>query len=193
MTHPPAEEWREVAGYEGLYEVSSFGRIRSLERTKVTRNRWGQVIEARVPQKVRRLNIKPGGYRNINLSKDGVVTTFPVQRVVCEAFHGPPAVGMEAAHWDGDPANNREDNLRWATPVENQSDRVRHGRDPGGSRNGRAKITPEIVSAIRRRLASETGKALAAEYGISQSQVVHIKKGRCWAAEPLLPIAKPRH
>ena len=118
------EVWLPVHGYELLYEVSSHGRVRSLDRitfgragsTRVTRGR----VRAQCPD--------PRGYLYVMLSAGGVKKRFAVHRLVATAFYGPCPDGMECCHNDGVSSNNHVDNLRWDTKVANEIDRRRHGK-----------------------------------------------------------------
>lgn len=114
-----AVRWRSVAGYEGIYEVSSDGRVRSLRRMdRVGRRVGGRELS---------IHTHPSGHQMVKLSKNGIYKQAKVHRLVLIAFAGPPPDGCEALHNDGDPANNRVENLRWGTRSENVRDRVRHG------------------------------------------------------------------
>jgi hypothetical protein len=126
--HKIAEEWRAVRDWEGFYEVSSLGRVRSVERIQVR-----GVGRYRTPtaclQKCKLL--KPAkndrGYMVVILAdtQNGRRKTAKVHRLVCEAFNGPPPEGHEVAHNDNTRDNNVADNLRWATHYDNIQDRVR--------------------------------------------------------------------
>lgn len=117
------EEWRPVVGYQGLYEVSNLGRVRSVDRTSHYKDGRTYLYRGRV------LKLRKGrdGHLRINLCKDGKLKTKFVHRMVLEAFVGPCPEGMECLHIDGNPANNCVDNLSWGTRGENMLDRVRHG------------------------------------------------------------------
>lgn len=136
------EEWRPVLGYEGYYEVSSSGRVRSLPRTAPRR------VKGAVPVRGRVLTAYPDshGYPSVKLSRDGAQRRRPVHVLVCEAWHGPRPDGMEARHLDDDKTNTAPENLRWGTRSENVRDRRRNGIDPNASktecRNGHG-YTPE--------------------------------------------------
>ncbi|KRD36826.1 hypothetical protein ASE27_10240 [Oerskovia sp. Root918] len=111
--------WRPVVGFEGAYEVSDRGRVRSLDRLDSRGNRIrGRVLRAAT---------KRSGHQHLSLCVDGKGITLLVHRMVLEAFVGPAPEGMEACHSDGDPANNALSNLRWDSRSENTLDRVRHG------------------------------------------------------------------
>lgn len=119
---PVAEEWRPVVGYEGFYEVSDMGRVRSVDRRVPKGNHY----ITRRGQEMRPTTIT-GGYRQLGLSKHGGRKSFLVHHIVLNSFVSPRPEGMEACHNDGDPNNNRLYNLRWDTPSNNTYDRVRHG------------------------------------------------------------------
>lgn len=103
------EIWRPVRGYEGLYEVSNSGRIRSLNY-----NHTGKV------EVLKGLKNK-NGYLYVNLYKDGKQKRVLVHRIVWEAFNGPIPDGYELDHISGDKTFNNIANLRCVTPKENVS------------------------------------------------------------------------
>lgn len=128
------EAWRPVPGYEGLYEVSSRGRVKSLPRN-TTR---GGIM------KLQHGNAQ--GYHSVGLYKCDVRTVHYVHYLVLLAFVGPRPDGLEVRHLDGDDLNNVLANLAYGTSGENKADMLRHGRHHFGSRthcdNGH-EFTPE--------------------------------------------------
>ncbi|AVL98916.1 hypothetical protein C6V83_00090 [Gordonia iterans] len=114
-----AEQWRPIAGWEGYYEVSDHGQVRSVDRMIPDRNR-------RLRGRLLRPNRTSAGYLAVSLSREGEVQARRIHRLVLEAFVG-SGDGLDACHEDGDPTNNRLDNLRWDTRSENIKDVVRHG------------------------------------------------------------------
>ena len=113
------EQWKPVVGWEGLYEVSNRGNVRSLDRI----DRRGILRRGRM--------LKPfaldTGHLRVRVSRDGVNSGPLIHRLVLEAFKGSCPEGMEGCHNDGNPTNNDVNNLRWATRSENQLDSVKHG------------------------------------------------------------------
>ena len=176
------ENWKDVTGWEGLYQVSDLGRVKALPRTFVTRNKWGEMVK-HIPERIKKLNLTSGNnYLAVTLTHKGRIGRGLVHRLVCEAFHGPaPSPHHHCAHADGDPLNNRADNLRWATPRENAEDTRQHGRMRLGENSNLAKLAPDQVRAIRARAdAGEAIKSLAAEYGLTREGVSAIVKRKNW-------------
>lgn len=119
------ESWNPVPGYEGLYEVSDHGNVRSLDRVTTdigggrTRRFHGKLLPGYV---------LPIGYRVFQLSgADKTKSLQYAHRLVLLAFVGPAPKGQEGCHADGNPLNNRLDNLRWDTRSGNVQDSIRHG------------------------------------------------------------------
>lgn len=113
------EIWKPVVGYEGTYEVSNFGNVRSLDR-EVPHGRYPGVIQ-KVKSVKRPPRMQPNGYWYVSLRKPrGHRKHHLLHRVVLMAFVGPPPEGHEANHKDLDKSNNRLSNLEWVTPSENQ-------------------------------------------------------------------------
>lgn len=117
------EHWLPVVGYEGFYEVSDHGHVRSLDRF-VERRQKGTML-----YKGRQLRAAVTRWRLlVVLHRDNKAKTCGVHRLVLEAFVGACPEGMECCHNDGDHTNNNLDNLRWDTHSNNVYDIVRHGR-----------------------------------------------------------------
>lgn len=137
---PDEEFWKPVVGFEGLYDVSSWGRVRSLPRERTS----GRVLRPKFDHK---------GYVRVSLGKGNV---RQVHRLVLEAFSGPAGAGREGAHLDGNPSNNRLENLAWKTSAENKADQRRHGTLPLGDARPNAKLSDDDVRVIRRARAIRT-------------------------------------
>lgn len=167
------EEWRAVPGYEGAYEVSSLGRVRSLDRVVES-----PTAKRGYPKLMRGRLLKPqrhsAGYLHVGLSRRIRI----ISHLVLEAFRGPRPDGEEACHNNGDKWNNVLGNLRWGTHTYNCADRVAHGTSPDGEQNAMCKLSLAEVVAIRARYGPETQRALGAEFGVVQGHVSRIVTGR---------------
>ena len=109
-----AEQWAAIKGWEGLYEVSNHGQVRSLPRYRTK----GRIL---------RHGTTHNGYLTVTFSANGRREARTLHRVVAEAFIGPKPDGMHTCHIDGDKLNNAATNLRYATPAENEADKRKHG------------------------------------------------------------------
>jgi hypothetical protein len=183
------EIWKPVAGYEGYYEVSNLGRVRSLDRYV---NGISNGLPARFRRRGRVLRPKNVGprpycYLGVTLAKEGDKRTRPIHVLVLETFVGPkPEAKSEGRHLNGDRANCRLDNLAWGTRAENLEDSARHGTRAAGERHGRAKLTDADVLEIRTRVAAkaETQTAIAKRMGICLSLVQKIVRRKNWKHLP---------
>lgn len=101
------EIWKDIKGYEGLYQVSNMGRVR----------RNGNILS---------LNTVGHGYHSVSLSKNGIVRKILLHRLVAEAFIPNPENKPQVNHIDEDKTNNTLSNLEWVTAKENMS----HGNRP---------------------------------------------------------------
>ncbi len=170
------EQWRPIPKWEGLYQVSDHGRVRSLPR--VRKDRAGKV--RRWPGKQLALVRDGNGYLRVNLSDLGRREARCVHGLVAEAFIGSRPESMEVCHNDGNRDNNALSNLRYGTALENQRDRRAHGTDPTGSRNGRSKLTDLDVERIRTLSGKRPIRNLASEFGVSESQIRRVQRGEFW-------------
>jgi hypothetical protein len=124
-----SERWLPVVGWEGYYEVSDMGRVRSVDRTIIRSGRQSGDGRWFYRGKVLSPGINRLGYPLVALSRSSNITSKKVHRLVLEAFVGPCPDGMEACHNDGVRSNAKLTNLRWDTPSANQHDTVRHGHN----------------------------------------------------------------
>jgi hypothetical protein len=160
-------EWRDIRGYEGHYQVSNDGQVRSLKR--------GPRLMSQARSR--------GDYRQVNLYLYGRVKHFYVHRLVADAFLGPIPDGMEVNHKDGDKDNNCVANLEIVTSEAN----LRHARETGLVPDGRgeashmAKLTEREVREIRlARARKEKVAAVAGRYGVCERTIYAIWEKRTW-------------
>lgn len=121
------EKWLPVVGYEDRYLVSDQGNLWAIETTHSWNNQYGKVC--RRPRKAGPLKASNNrdGYHVVTLGKEGARRQWRVHRLVLIAFVGQCPNGMEARHLNGNPTDNRLENLVWGTPSANGYDKVRHG------------------------------------------------------------------
>lgn len=162
------EEWRPVVGYEGQYEISSLGRVRSLDKEipHWTGSTWVR------PGRVLKPHIGPKGYPQVTLSRGGHCKTHFVHRMVAASFIGPRPPGQVVRHLDGQHGNCAAGNIAYGTMLENMDDARQHGTLCQGSSHGSAKLTDDQVRAIRAQRYVKKERELAAEYGVSH-QLIH--------------------
>lgn len=166
----PKEVWKDIPGYEGKYQASSFGRIRSLDRrvgvgNGATRLMRGRVLKASGSKRMPHLTVVLGHGAPGSL----------VHQLVALTFLGPRPAGCDVRHLDGDPHNNSVENLAYGSRTDNILDVYRIGR-------AWRKLTAEQALEIRRRLQrGERGVDLAREYGVGQACISSIKVGRTYS------------
>lgn len=173
-----SEEWRDIPGYEGSYQASSLGRVRSVDR-------YVEYVDGRVYFYQGKI-LSPAsarGYEHVVLSKR---TDATVHRLVMLAFAGEPPEGYEVNHRDGDRTNNRVTNLEYVTPSENSlhgiyelgGERV----GPKGERAPSAKLTKEKVRQMRieRRRTGISYQKLADKYGVHKKTAMRAIKRKTW-------------
>jgi hypothetical protein len=172
------EEWRAIPGFEGAYEVSDLGNVRSVDRW-VTFVRRGRQVSLFYKSQTLARAPHPGGYVLVHLYKDQVRKALTVHKAVMAAFVGPRPAGLEILHGDDDKANCRLDNLKYGTRAQNIAEAVERGTTARGERSAQAKLTATEVLEIRRR-AGEPQEHLAQEFGCTFSNISAIQLRKSW-------------
>lgn len=165
------EEWRAPPGLDGIYEVSTLGRLRRL----LLRQGTG-VVKLDAP-----VIVKPkprGKYLGVTLCRDGWKKQFYIHDLVLLTFVGPAPPGHEGAHDDGVRTHNALSNLAWKTRSQNHMDKWRHGTMEHGEGHRNAKLTVAEVLAIR---SCATSSALLAErFDVSSSLIRQVRLRKIW-------------
>jgi NUMOD4 motif len=160
-----SEIWLPIAGFEGLYEISNIGRVRSSRRNKVMKLNFSH------------------GYLRVRLQYKGHIKSIAVHCLVALAFIPNPLNLPEVNHDDLDKTNNEVGNLEWTTPKGNMAHAVANGRLSGKTNPRKAKkLTYDLVTQIR--VASKAGASsrdLASLFGVDRRNISKIVKGESWA------------
>lgn len=168
------EVWKNVIGYEKTYMVSNLGKVKRVSGG-AGRSAAGNYILSLVDN--------GNGYVRVSLCQDGIVKRHYVHRLVAHAFLPLPSSDqVEINHKDGDPFNNRVDNLEWSTRLENERHAISLlGKSNAGERNGMSVLTSDDVREIRKLCArGVTRKEIASMFFISYYTVCDIVARRRW-------------
>lgn len=189
MKTPEEEIWKDIEGYEGYYQVSNRGRVRSLDREN-TKPSNGQVCS--IKGRVRRLMRTPRGYDYMFLSKGGKKKGIFVHRLVAHAFCDGYADGLVVNHIDCVTHNNIPSNLEWVTRGENNKHSFRTGRrNHRGEKGGRSKLQNADALEIRKLYNEGMKQAdIARKYGINPTSIWKIVTGRTYNSGTSNPIQK---
>ena len=170
------EIWKDIKGYEGDYQVSNLGRVRSLDRVQDIPNRWGGVTH----RCKKGVMLKPcfdgkKNYLHITLKNH----SRDIHRLVAETFIPNPNNYTEVNHKNEDKTDNRVNNLEWCTHKYNNN----YGSKPmsaRGSNNPQSKVTEDIVLEIKNKCDYMRTTDIANEYDLSPTHISAIKYGRKW-------------
>lgn len=174
------EIWKDVPDYEGYYQVSSLGRVRSCDRFVAHSGGGKRTVRQRVLNQCK----DRYGYWNVCLCFNGKPKTVTVHSLVAKAFIGDRLTGDQINHIDGNKDNNSLRNLEYCSPSKNNQ----HAYDLGlkvaakGENQGSSKLTQAQVLRIREAYASGgvSQAALAKLYGIGQQTVCRIIARKTW-------------
>lgn len=172
------EIWKDIKGYEGMYQVSNNGLVKSLDRMVKFRG-------TEVPKRQEGRILKPGiskGYKKVVLMKDGERRNFSVHRLVANAHISKTSDGYDTVnHLDGDKLNNNATNLEWCSVYGNTIHAIDNGLKPVGSKHYLAKLTEEKVGCIRRmKVTGFTYNELSMLFNVSKSTIKSIVARRTW-------------
>lgn len=158
------EEWRDIEGFDGFYQISSYGRVKSM---------GGWCGTARRKESIRSVSLTKDGYEKVRLVYRGKDRTARIHRLVAEAFLPNPENKDTVNHIDGDKRNNNVANLEWA----NRSEQMEHAYKLGlkkpeaGTKNWCSKLTEDDVREIRRLYVPQSREfgtvALGRKYGVT--------------------------
>lgn len=175
------EKWKDIEGYEGLYQVSNLGNIKSLERKVLCKNGEFKTIH----EKNRKPFKDKDEYLGLTLSKNGKLQTIKVHREVAKAFIPNNNNKEQVNHIDGNKNNNIISNLEWCTNQENRNHAIKNGlANQRGEHNPMSKLTLELAKEIRELYRKDKNKykikVLADMFGVCFQNIHGIITYRTW-------------
>ena len=165
------EIWKDIPGYEGLYQASSVGRVRSLKRATTS----GRIIKQKTIW---------SGYMRVCLSKNNKKVYASVHRLVAMAFLQNPQGKPEVNHKDGDKTNNRVENLEWVTRGENERHAYRClGKKPNKTWMGKPRrfarvFSDDEIRAIRN--SDLSSRKIGNLLGVSKTTILNIRNRKIY-------------
>lgn len=167
------EEWREVAGSDGLYLISNLGNLRRVEYV----SRKGDIV----PERQIAYYVNSQGYIATKIKINGKFKTKSAHRLIAEAFIPNPDNKPQINHIDNNRKNNSIENLEWVTAKENIHHCIRQKRNPIGEKHGSAVLTEYDVKIIKRLFKQGVSVPVVAKaFDLSQGAIRCIKDNRTW-------------
>lgn len=162
------EEWKDIKDYEGIYQVSNLGRVRSLDRLdSAGHKRSGAILS---------ISTNSCGYSVTSLSKEGRRKQFRVHRLVAQSFLTEEKSKNEVNHKDGDKSNNKVENLEWCDRLENMRHAYEKGLVGNNSRPGGLK-TGELTSVALIATHKQTGEVLTFKNSCKAAEFLGLRSG----------------
>ncbi|HNC58467.1 MAG TPA: NUMOD4 motif-containing HNH endonuclease [Leptospiraceae bacterium] len=168
------ETWKDIKGFEGVYQVSDAGSVRRLV-SKIRRN----TLEN---PRILKQKTDRDGYKEIHLWNKGSVKFIRVHRLVLNAFYGECPIGFQTAHLDGSKDNNRIENLMWVSPQENTDQKIAHGTWTHGDQCHTSKLSIGDVRSIREMRRNGLSLwTIGRRFGVTAQAISAILRGISWA------------
>jgi hypothetical protein len=169
------EQWKDVEGYEGLYQISNLGRVKSLSRTTIRRNGSPSPVK----EKILSPSFK-ADYKVLNLCKNGKKVLTRVHILIAKAFIDNPDNQPLVCHKNDIKYDNRLENLYWGNHSTNGFDANNNGIGTRGSANGMAVLNASQVREIRELLETDTVSNISRKFGVSRGAINDIRNRRNW-------------
>ncbi|NMH83265.1 NUMOD4 domain-containing protein [Heyndrickxia coagulans] len=180
------ETWADILGFKGFYQVSDYGRVRSLDRlvwnkaNQCYQKTKGQILKGKITRH---------GYVEVYLSdKNNKKHYLLVHRIVAEAFISNPVNKPQVNHLNGVKTDNRAANLEWSTRKENVEHALKTGLTKVGSESTSAKLTDEQVMEIRKLFGTKkySFSELGRMFSVDGAGIGRIVKGQTWKHLPIV-------
>lgn len=174
------EIWKDIEGYEGIYQVSDEGNVRSLDRITKYKN---TIHKMKLSGKPIKGNTNTRGYRYVNLCKNSNKKTITVHRLVMKHFIPNHENKSEINHIDGNKTNNKLSNLEWVTSKENYDHSVSIGLRKNRYKGNNPKLNENEVKAIREMYDSGnyTQKEIAEKYDVNRNTIGDLLSRKSWS------------
>lgn len=175
----PGEIWKDVTDYEGFYQVSNLGRVKSLSRPVLGKCNSIKML----PESILRQSCKKDRYLHVTLGRNGKKRNFDIHRLVAIHFVENPENKPQVNHKDGDKKNNQSTNLEWNTRIENiqHSWKIGLRNRPTGEQNGCSKLTEiDIVEIRKMRLLGMAKSDIAKYFPVNTATIDAILSGKLW-------------
>jgi hypothetical protein len=172
------EIWKDIKGFEAIYQISNLGRVKSLKRS-ITHSYWGKV---NLSERIKKAFIDRCGYYSVMLHKESVKKSFSVHRLVALAFIPNENKKLDVNHKNGIKTDNRLENLEWMTRSENviHSLKTRLKIPKNGNQVHNSILSKENAIKIKYEHKDLTHKQIAKLYGIDSSLVSKIRRNLNW-------------
>lgn len=174
------EEWRDIKDYEGLYKVSNMGRIKSLSRFVMCHDKEGNPLwKSPVRERIRKIFLNKKGYPSVVLSKNGVLKTLAVHRLVANQFISKIYGKNDVNHISFIKTDNRVKNLEWVTKRENNIHSLVNRKN---KKHGKYKMNMDVAMEIRRiyKNSNVTHKYLSEKYLMCERNIGLILRMKIW-------------
>ena len=171
------EIWKDVKGYEWIYKVSSYGRVKSLDRTVPQKDGKKKNIKGKIlnPRKSKK------GYLKAGLNLNGKEKLYSIHRLVAIAFIPNPENKTEVNHKNGIKTDNRSSELEWATSSENNKHAFKIGlQNNSGDNNPQSKLSKNDVLEIRELILNHSNKNIGKMFKVSAATISDIKTRKTW-------------
>lgn len=198
------EVWKDIVGYEGIYQVSNKGRVKRLAQKRINSNQ-AKSWEQDYPETFLRGSVDSKGYRQVNLSFGLEGNNYLLlHRVVAKAFLDEPSAELEAEcikggykvvlvnHKDSNRLNNDVDNLEWCTPSYNadymmETNKPDYSNRSGSNARHSLLVEEDVDEILRLRLLGRSQQSIADIFGVKQITISNIVTGRSWSSYTGIP------